>query len=104
MTILNYIDPFWFLMALGVGLLYTYVTAPPPEIIFKYPTPHNNITYTDIAGVCYKYKVSPATCPQDKRKIKAMPLQVSPPPLEDAPAVPVLSWKDQLYSAFNLSP
>lgn len=76
MMFLDYIDPFYFFIALCVGLLYTYVTAPQPKIVVKYPTPHNagKITYVDDAGVCYKYKVKPAQCPQNSQDIKKMPL------------------------------
>jgi hypothetical protein len=102
MTILNYIDPFWFIMALGVGLLYTYVTVPPPEIIMKYPTPFNGktVTYTDMAGVCYKYNVRRSSCPQDPSKIKAMPLHVAQP-IVLPPVVDTPSWKDQILAAFK---
>ena len=74
--LLDFIDPFYFLMALCVGLLYTYVTTPPPEVVIKYPTPHNagKITYVDDAGVCYRYKVLSTSCPSDSLKIKKMPI------------------------------
>jgi hypothetical protein len=102
MTILNYIDPFWFIMALGVGLLYTYVTAPPPEIIIKYPTPFNQheTTYTDKAGVCYKYNVKLSSCPQDENKVRARTLQIAEPVIPlPVPTGP--SWTEQLLAAFK---
>ena len=70
----DYIDPFYFLIALCVGLLYTYVSTPEPHSVIKYPTPFNadDITYVDDAGVCYKYKVVPKECPTDPQKIKKM--------------------------------
>ena len=70
------IDPFYFVLALCVGLLYTYVSTPQPEIVFKYPTPDNasNTTYVDDAGVCYRYKVNKTMCPADKNKIKNIPI------------------------------
>ena len=73
---LDYIDPFWFLMALCVGLLYTYILSPEPKVVVKYPTPLNagKITYIDDAGVCYKYRVESSTCPTQSH-IKKMPLQ-----------------------------
>jgi hypothetical protein len=75
----DFIDPFYFLIALCVGLLYTYVSTPSPEIVVKYPTPFNagKITYVDDAGVCYRYKVNPTTCPSDPDKIKNMPISQS---------------------------
>ena len=73
---LDYIDPYVFTVALCIGLLFVYTTTPAPEIIIKYPTPHNagKITYVDEAGVCYKYKVTDAACPADQSDIKKMPL------------------------------
>jgi hypothetical protein len=72
----DYIDPYYFLIALCVGLLYTYVTAPVPKVVVKYPTPINagKITYIDDAGVCYRYKIEPKECPSDPQKIKKMPI------------------------------
>ena len=73
----DFLDPFIFLIALSVGLFYAYLTAPIPEVIIKYPTPDNagKITYTDDAGVCYRYHVKEVTCPGDPKKIKDMPIQ-----------------------------
>lgn len=75
--ILDFIDPFYFMIALAVGLLYTYLAAPVPDLIIKYPTPYNagQITYKDDAGVCYKYKVKQAICPTKSGQIKDIPLQ-----------------------------
>jgi hypothetical protein len=103
MTILNYIDPFWFLISLGIGLMYTCITSAPPEIVIKYPTPYNAnaITYTDMAGVCYKYQVIPVATPQDTSKIRKMPLQINPY-IEPPPAPPAPSWKDQLLAAIKI--
>jgi len=72
----EYIDPFYFLVAFCVGLLYTYISVPPQQIVIKYPTPYNSdkVTYVDDAGVCYRYKVSTDSCPADTQKIKKMPL------------------------------
>jgi hypothetical protein len=72
---LDFIYPSYFLIALFIGLLYTYLTAPYPTIIYKYPTPLNagKITYVDDAGVCYKYKAEIVTCPNDRSKVKSLP-------------------------------
>ena len=74
LNIFNYIDPFFFLMALFVGLTYTYLTAPPPNIVVKYPTPFNikDTVYQDTNGVCYKYKIKEAVCPSDKSQITSI--------------------------------
>lgn len=72
----DYIDPFYFLVSLCVGLLYTYLSAPVPQVVIKYPTPYNagKITYVDDAGVCYRYKVEAKQCPSNIKNIKKVPL------------------------------
>lgn len=67
----DYIDPLYFLIALALGLLYTYLSVPKPLVIIKYPTPFNagKITYVDTQNSCYKYQINKTTCPTDKSKI-----------------------------------
>jgi hypothetical protein len=71
MFILDAIDPTIFLISLSLGLLFAYLTAKTPRIIYKYPTPYNNekIVYTDSVGNCYKYRVKEMSCPRDIKKI-----------------------------------
>jgi len=71
MFLLEYIDPLVFMLALFVGLAYTYFTTPAPKILIKYPTPFNikDTIYRDTNGVCYKYLINEVPCPQDKSKI-----------------------------------
>ena len=47
------------MIALCVGLLYTYLTIPEPMIVIKYPTPFNvgQVTYQDQNQVCYQYHI-----------------------------------------------
>lgn len=68
----KYIEPYSFIISLALGILYIYLTADKPQVIYKWPTPYNvdNITYRDSANQCYKYKVDKTTCPKDKSKIK----------------------------------
>ena len=70
--IFDYIDPLIFLISLCIGLFYTYIITPTPEIIIKYPTPFNagKITYVDKNNVCYKYRVQKVNCPIDKSQIR----------------------------------
>lgn len=77
MFIMDHIDPFILVISLCVGLLYTYLTVPSPEVVIKYPTPFNSeqIKYVDDAGVCYRYKVSKTQCPANKENIKVLPIQ-----------------------------
>lgn len=73
----EYIDPLYFLLALGIGLFYTYITAPQPKIVIKYPTPFNagKVTYIDNNNVCYKYQIKKTTCPADQSQIKRYEFQ-----------------------------
>ena len=71
MFILDAIDPTIFIISLGVGFFFAYITSKTPRIIYKYPTPYNmdKITYTDNVGNCYKYKGKEIKCPTDIKKI-----------------------------------
>ena len=77
MNLGDYIDPLIFLIALSVGLVYTYLSTPQPQIIIKYPTPFNagKVKYVDASGVCYKYKIKKVTCPADQSKIHTYQFQ-----------------------------
>jgi hypothetical protein len=77
MSILDYIDPLYFLIALTVGLIFTYLTAPQPQMVIKYPTPFNagKVTYVDQNDVCYKYQMKKVTCPVDQSKVKSYQFQ-----------------------------
>lgn len=96
MSLLDYIDPFVFLVALCVGLLYTYVSAPPQTVVIKYPTPFNagKITYVDDAGVCYKYAVKETRCPA-KGLIKQIPIQETHTSFPRAPTAPPSVFKSK---------
>jgi hypothetical protein len=58
------IDLMIFFISLFIGLFLVYVTAPKPNIIFKYPTVKtaNDITYIDEVNTCYKYIPKPVNC------------------------------------------
>jgi hypothetical protein len=72
MIIFECIDPLIFLIALCIGLFYTYITMPKPEIVYKYPTPFNagKLVYVDKNNTCYKYRIDRVECPLDASKIK----------------------------------
>ena len=62
-----------FVIAFAVGMLYVYISAPPHQVVVKYPTPFNagKVTYVDSAGHCFQYKVEKlAACPKDTHKIR----------------------------------
>ena len=71
MNFFDFIDPLVFMIAICIGLAYTYATSPPPVVLIKYPTPFNinDTIYQDNAGLCYKYKIKEVQCPIDKDKI-----------------------------------
>lgn len=75
--IFDYIEPIYFFIAFFIGMMITYITAPIPKVIIKYPTPENagKIIYRDNADVCYKYQAKEVDCPIDKSKIKDIELQ-----------------------------
>lgn len=72
----NKINPFYFFLAFAIGLLFCYVTNPKPELVMKFPSPYNagNVTYSDKADNCYKYKADKVDCPADKALVKDQPI------------------------------
>jgi hypothetical protein len=63
-------DPYYFLIALAIGLFYAYLTMEEPLVVTHYPTPYNLETvYTDKAGICYKYRVNNTTCTSQAKEI-----------------------------------
>lgn len=78
LNIIQQIDPFYFILALAIGLFFVYITNDNvPDVILMYPTPDNagKIIYKDNGNVCYKYKSEEIKCPKNTTKIKQMPLQ-----------------------------
>jgi len=74
---LDFIDPYYFLISLAIGLIYAYVTVEERETIIKYPTPFNvgKINYVDENGTCFRYAIEETSCPIDKTKINTIKLQ-----------------------------
>lgn len=60
-----------FIISFAVGLCIVYVVTPIPKIVYKNPTPYNTdkVVYKTDNQVCYKYRVQPVDCPEDKSKI-----------------------------------
>ncbi len=61
---LKYIEPFYFFMALFIGMFLVYISTPVPDIVIKYPLPDevDNIVYKDEADTCYKYNITEVNC------------------------------------------
>jgi hypothetical protein len=70
-----YINLFWFLLSFTIGLFYIYITNPPRNIIYKFPSPINskNTIYRDNSNLCYKFVSTRSECPINKELIKEQP-------------------------------
>ena len=77
MFIFSNIIPFYFLVALFVGLLIVYTTTPHPDIVIKYPTPDNSSTlvFEDDSDNCYKFNTEQVSCPANKKETFDIPIQ-----------------------------
>ena len=77
MFLINKINPLVFLLSLCIGLFFTYIFTPQPDIIIKYPTPEtaNNTVYKDEADNCFKFDSKQVPCPKDISKILSIPIQ-----------------------------
>lgn len=73
------INSILFLLALGIGMFFVYISHPEPTIIIKHPTPENagKIIYQDDAESCYKYKALEVECPSDPDLISDHPLVIN---------------------------
>lgn len=74
---LKYISFKVFLVSLSIGLLFAYLSTPPPTIIYVYPTPDNvnQMEYVDKADNCFKFEATEVKCPSDRSLIKQIPIQ-----------------------------
>lgn len=66
-----------FIISLAIGLFFSYITTPLPEVILVYPTPDNinSIQYRDEGDNCFGFTSAEVKCPQDKTRIREYPLQ-----------------------------
>ena len=73
----KYFDPFYFLLALFIGMLIVYTTVPAPDVIIMFPTPENagKIVYQDATNSCYKYIANPVECPSNDKEVKDITVQ-----------------------------
>lgn len=63
-----------FIVSLSIGLLFVYLSNPPPTVIYVYPTPYNidKVQYKDKANNCFKFISKEASCIGN---IKTIPIQ-----------------------------
>ena len=66
-----------FLVSLAIGILFVYLFKPELNVIYVYPTPdnQNKILYKDKTDNCFKFNAEEVECPDDKSKIKNIPIQ-----------------------------
>jgi hypothetical protein len=66
-----------FLVSLAIGILFVYLFQPELNVIYVYPTPdnQNKILYKDKTDNCFKFNAEEVECPDDKSKIKNIPIQ-----------------------------
>lgn len=66
-----------FLVSLAMGILFVYLFHPEMNVIYVYPTPdnQNKILYKDKTDNCFKFNAEELECPDDKTKIKNIPIQ-----------------------------
>ena len=64
-----------FIISLSIGLLFVYLSTPPPTVIYVYPTPENinNVEYKDKADTCFRFEASEVSC--SNTKFKEIPIQ-----------------------------
>ena len=62
-------------ISFAIGMLYVYITTPNPEVVLKFPSPHNTgkITYKDNSDNCYKYVHEKVNC-DSSSNIKPQPV------------------------------
>ena len=65
-----------FIISLSIGLLFVYLSSPPPTVIYVYPTPENinKVEYKDKADNCYQFKSTEVSC-VNSDDIKSIPIQ-----------------------------
>ena len=66
-----------FIISLSIGLLFVYLSTPPPTVIYVYPTPENinKVEYKDKADNCFKFESQEVNCPDDVSKIRSYQIQ-----------------------------
>ena len=65
-----------FLVSLAIGILFVYLFKPELNVIYVYPTPdnQNKILYKDKTDNCFKFNAEEVDFPDDKTKIKNIPI------------------------------
>lgn len=64
---MSYISVPIFIISFAIGIFCVYMTNPPKEVIYVYPTPDNinQIQYKDRANQCYEYTYQEVACKKE---------------------------------------
>lgn len=76
MNLLKYINVKIFIASLIVGLFLSYMTAPPQQRIYVYPSEENmeSVQFKDVTGTCFSFEPVEVNCPSDS-EISRVPIQ-----------------------------
>ena len=66
-----------FIVSLAIGIFLVYITNPPRDIIYVYPTPENihKIQYKDKLNNCFQYNMKEVQCPSNMEDIESYKMQ-----------------------------
>ena len=75
--VVKYIDFKWLLISLAIGIFLVYIWNPEPTVIFVYPNQENSnkLQVKDLTDNCFKFNAEEVDFPDDKTKIKNIPIQ-----------------------------
>jgi len=69
------IIPFLVGVAIGIFILFFYVTLPPTVYMYPHPDTVKDKVYKDRDGICYSYTSSEVDCDKNEETLKQYPLQ-----------------------------
>lgn len=66
---------FAIIVSFCIGILYVYISTPPPNVVMKFPSPYNagQVIYRNKAEECYKYDVEEVDC-SSADNVKSQPV------------------------------
>ena len=78
MDILNFIDIPTFILSLGIGFFFVYISLPSIDVIYVYPNPDNidKLLYKDKSGICQRFSARKVKCPNNTSLIRKYPIHI----------------------------
>lgn len=66
-----------FIISLAIGIFLVYITNPPQDVIYVYPTPENvqKVQYKDKLNSCFQYDMKEVQCPSNTDDIESYTMQ-----------------------------